>query len=263
MEIRSIGLLFGNGPARVAVGSTQCCHTRPCQQCSDPYCMADWGILGWNRNQIGHGICGLARFSIRSLTAVLSFMTVGVAAAVTVSSIPFLRQELRTTGVPESSGAIRIAVTALTLGLALVSKPTKEVYGAIASGSLGALGLAVSGMVNTSKVIGFLDVSRLWNGGNYDPTLITVMGAGMVVSTLSYQMLDQSNPPLCAPKWSIPAKRTIDNRLVGGAALFGIGWGLTGICPGPALWQLGSGSIPMATLYFPAFLAGTYIGEVV
>jgi uncharacterized protein len=84
-----------------------------------------------------------------------------------------------------------------------------------------------------------------------------------LVSALSYQLLDKSKPPPCAPKWSIPTNTTIDQRLVGGAMLFGVGWALAGICPGPALWQLGAGSIPVALYYFPAFLTGSYLGEMV
>jgi uncharacterized protein len=215
----------------------------------------------------GHGICGLARFSIRSIAAVLSFMAVGVVTSVAISASPMLHRELRTTGVPDYSAVLGWAVTAWTIGLALTTPQprTKEMYGAIASGFLGALGLVVGGMVNTSKVIGFLDISRLWKNGSddYDPTLLCVMGAGVVISRLSYQIIDQTKPPLCAPKWCIPSNQTIDRRLVGGAVLFGAGWALTGICPGPALWQLGAGSIPVALYYFPTFLAGSYLGEMV
>jgi uncharacterized protein len=215
----------------------------------------------------GHGICGLGRFSVRSLVNVLSFMVVGVTTSVAIRALPGWHDTLRTTGVPETSTGLGLAVTALTIGLASTKPWTKEVYGAIVCGSLGALGLIISGMVNTSKVIGFLDISRLWRNGvdhsPYDPTLICVMAGGVLVSALSYQLLDTSKPPPCAPKWSIPTNTTIDQRLVGGAILFGVGWALAGICPGPALWQLGAGSIPVALYYFPAFLTGSYLGEMV
>lgn len=208
----------------------------------------------------GHGICGLARFSLRSLAAVLSFMTVGVATAVLVGTMPFLSQEMRTSESPAFKPSIGLAATAVTVGLALSAKPTKQVVGAIVSGILGAAGLAIGGMVNTSKVIGFLDVSRL-SKGNYDPTLMMVMGGGVVVSTLAYQMVNRSKPPLFAPSWSIPSNTTIDTRLIVGGALFGVGWALTGTCPGPALWQVGAGSVLHSLYFMPCFFAGSYIAD--
>lgn len=209
----------------------------------------------------GHGICGLARFSKRSLVAVLSFMTVGVATSVLISSTPAIKNEMRTSGSPEFNPSIGLAATAVTAGLALAARPTKLVFGAIVSGVLGALGLVIGGMVNTSKVIGFLDVSRLSKGNSYDPTLMMVMGAGVVVSTLAYLMVKRSKPPLFASSWSIPSNTTIDKRLVLGAAFFGIGWALTGTCPGPALWQVGAGSILHALYFMPCFFLGSYVAE--
>ena len=105
------------------------------------------------------------------------------------------------------------------------------------TGVLFGLGLAVSGMTNPAKVIGFLDVSGAW-----DATLAFVMGGGLVVNFLAYRLTMRRAQPLLATRYQLPARRDIDLPLVAGSALFGIGWGLGGFCPGPALASLGIGA---------------------
>jgi uncharacterized membrane protein YedE/YeeE len=114
------------------------------------------------------------------------------------------------------------------------------ILSALVSGLLFGLGLIVSQMVNPAKVLGFLDVF-----GNWDPSLAFVMGSAVAVSALGTVIARQRGVPVLARRLEIPTRRDLDPRLIGGAALFGIGWGLVGLCPGPALtvitfgpWQI-------------------------
>ena len=97
-------------------------------------------------------------------------------------------------------------------------------------------GLVISGMVQTTKVLGFLDVFGIANG-TWDPSLIVVMAAGLAVTGIGYALL-RPRKPILAPENLWPTPAVIDRPLLYGAALFGIGWGLVGLCPGPAIVDL-------------------------
>jgi uncharacterized membrane protein YedE/YeeE len=127
------------------------------------------------------------------------------------------------------------------------------IVSAFASGLLFGLGLIVSQMVNPAKVLGFLDIV-----GNWDPSLAFVMGGAVVVSSLGYVFAKRRGFPLLAPRLEIPTRRDMDLRLIGGAALFGIGWGLVGLCPGPALVGLTFGPWPVFV-----FVAAMIVGMAV
>ena len=110
---------------------------------------------------------------------------------------------------------------------------------ALIAGVLFGAGLAVSDMVNPARVLGFLDLFGAW-----DPTLVFVMAAAVLASGLGYMISRRLSRPLFGSDFSNPQNRLLDRQLIGGAALFGIGWGLAGFCPGPAvagliygLWQ--------------------------
>lgn len=94
-------------------------------------------------------------------------------------------------------------------------------------------GLAISDMVNPARVLNFLDLA-----GHWDPTLIFVMAGGLGVTALGYRLVFRRDSPVASEKFHLPTQQQIDFRLVGGSALFGVGWGLAGICPGPALADL-------------------------
>lgn len=100
---------------------------------------------------------------------------------------------------------------------------------ALVSGFLFALGLGLSGMTQPHKVIGFLDIQ------NWDPTLVFVMIGAIAVHALAFYSLKRRKTPLLDLKWHLPLKKEITVSLIFGSALFGIGWGLGGYCPGPAL----------------------------
>ena len=121
---------------------------------------------------------------------------------------------------------------------------------ALMSGLLFGLGLIISGMVNPAKVVGFLDLA-----GNWDPSLILVMGGGVTVTTAIFWLVLRRQRPLFETKFYLPTKADLDGRLLSGAALFGIGWGLAGLCPGPALTGLATLE-PSVVLFVGAMLIG-------
>ncbi|AYO83085.1 DUF6691 family protein [Methylobacterium brachiatum] len=101
---------------------------------------------------------------------------------------------------------------------------------AFSVGLLFGLGLLVSGMADPAKVLAFLDVTGRW-----DPSLALVMAGAVAVSAAGYRLARWRGRPVLAPKLDVPARRDLDGRLIAGAAFFGLGWGLAGLCPGPAL----------------------------
>jgi uncharacterized membrane protein YedE/YeeE len=111
-------------------------------------------------------------------------------------------------------------------------------------------GLAISGMANPGKVTAFLDVA-----GDWDPTLLVVMASALATSSAGYWLARRRERPLFAGAFALPTRKDIDAQLVGGAALFGIGWGLVGLCPGPAIAGLARGSIAIYA-FAAAMLAG-------
>ena len=114
---------------------------------------------------------------------------------------------------------------------------------ALISGVLFGAGVTISGMVNPMKVLNFFDIFGTW-----DATLIFVMGAGLLVTLLGYQIIFRRKAPLFAPSFRLPTSQDIDAKLLGGAALFGVGWGLRRILSGPCRCQ--SGFWPRGKHYF-------------
>ncbi len=121
------------------------------------------------------------------------------------------------------------------------------------AGALFGLGLAISGMVNPQKVIGFLDVA-----GDWDPTLAFVMGGALLVAIPAFRLIFKRPRPVLADEFELPTKKDVDARLLAGAAVFGIGWGLAGFCPGPAVTALATGLTPVF-----AFVAAMVMGMAV
>ena len=117
------------------------------------------------------------------------------------------------------------------------------------------LGLVISGLANPEKVLNFLDIT-----GNWDPSLALVMGAAVVTTFIGYRVVFARQKPLCAVDFDVPANRKADKSLMTGAILFGIGWGLGGICPGPAITTVGLAAT--GTLIFvPAMVIGMLIAR--
>ena len=125
-----------------------------------------------------------------------------------------------------------------------------SVLSALVSGLLFGLGLTVSEMINPAKVVGFIDVF-----GGFDPSLMFVMATAIPISAIGYWLGARRRSPICGADFVLPARRDIDPSLLTGAALFGVGWGLVGYCPGPALASLGLGN-PATILFVLAMLVG-------
>lgn len=128
---------------------------------------------------------------------------------------------------------------------------------ALASGALFGLGLAMSGMTDPERVLGFLDVF-----GRFDPALAFVLGGAVMTTTLLFRLILRRGSPVLADAFQLSTVRTVDRNLLAGAAVFGVGWGLAGYCPGPALAGLGAGSIE-ALWFVPAMVAGMLIHRAV
>jgi len=125
-----------------------------------------------------------------------------------------------------------------------------RILGGLIAGLLFGAGLSMSGMMNPAKVIGFLDIT-----GHWDPSLAFVMLGGLIVTALGYKFVLRRDRPLFETGFAVPARRDIDPSLLLGAGLFGLGWGLAGYCPGPALAGIGFGNIETLT-FVAAMLAG-------
>ncbi len=128
---------------------------------------------------------------------------------------------------------------------------------ALLAGLIFGIGLTVSQMVNPAKVLAFLDIF-----GNWDPSLAIVMASALVVTFVGFRLTLAKTSPLFAENFSVPTNRTIDTRLAAGATLFGIGWGLVGLCPGPALTSLSIGGADAWT-FFAAMVLGMAVFEAV
>lgn len=115
-------------------------------------------------------------------------------------------------------------------------------------------GLVVAGMSNPAKVQNFLDLAAIPSGG-WDPSLAFVLGGGALVTYLGYKLVLKRKQPIFDCQFHLPKARHIDAPIIVGAAIFGIGWGLGGFCPGPAFTALGTGSTP-AMLFVAAMLVG-------
>lgn len=112
------------------------------------------------------------------------------------------------------------------------------------------VGLALAGMTRPSKVIGFLDI-----GGNWDPSLGLVMVGAIAVHFVAFRVVTRRPAPLFDDRFHLPTRRDADPRLVTGALLFGVGWGVGGFCPGPAITSAASGTFP-AIVFVAAMTAG-------
>jgi hypothetical protein len=278
----------------------------------------------------GHGICGMARLSKRSIVAVMTFM--GFAVATTIVTSPeqatgqyftFLRKNANVTYYPWIFPVVAAIVVLMTLyGYWLERKRSQDkeqeqavsidyvnqgpeqaqpssssldpeiqanaekeqqqgtqddanhqegrkrvpaaIAGIVASG-----GLSLSTMVYPEAVRNFLDLPAIGRG-TWDPTLMFVMMGALFVSFASYQFVPNhsiisSCPKMECPyignKFGVPTNTSIDAKLIGGAMCFGIGWGITGACPGPALLLTMTGLSGMVIQWWPAFFVGSWLGE--
>jgi uncharacterized protein len=135
---------------------------------------------------------------------------------------------------------------------------------ALVSGALFALGLVVSGMTQVSKVIGFLNIGGIFSParfGAWDASLAFVMGGALLVTLIGFAVTTRTgNKPWAHTKFELPNRKDIDGKLLTGSALFGVGWGLAGYCPGPALASLLSGGLDVL-VFVAALTVGTWVAK--
>lgn len=124
-------------------------------------------------------------------------------------------------------------------------------------GCVFSLGLCISGLIAPVKVLAFLDLFGAW-----DPSLIFTMGGGLLVTALSFLATRRRSASLLGEPMQLPSSTAIDSRLIAGSLVFGVGWGLAGVCPGPAIVDLGFFSVPAAA-FVAAMLAGMALREIV
>lgn len=119
------------------------------------------------------------------------------------------------------------------------------------------IGISISGMANPAKVLNFFDVAGTW-----DPSLAFVMGGALIVTFIGYNLVLKRSKPALADVFQLPTRRDLDAPLIGGSALFGIGWGIAGFCPGGALPALGTGVSDVFIFTF-ALLLGIFAAKLV
>jgi uncharacterized protein len=226
----------------------------------------------------GHGVCGIPRMSIRSIVAVSTFMTTGMLTASVVDKVPTLRKwvfgdgstpTLTDTSFPWmpyvlAAGAAGLVVDTLVRAsharhaLTLFKKTDDvtdeevETFKALETATPAALalawgtgaafsyGLGLSGMTNPDKVLGFL---RPLQAAGWDLSLAMVMGGAVAVNLVAFPEIFKLHNPLLGTKFHVPTSKHISYSLVLGSALFGVGWGLAGFCPGPAIVSSASGGL--------------------
>ena len=130
---------------------------------------------------------------------------------------------------------------------------TRANLASLAAGAIFGVGLALSAMVDRHVVLGFLDVTGHWN-----PRLAFVMAAAVAVAAVAYCLIFKRPAPALGGEFRVPKTDVIDVRLVAGAAIFGVGWGLAGFCPGPVLVGVAAG-VRDAWIFVPAMFAGSWI----
>lgn len=240
----------------------------------------------------GHGLCGLPRRSPRSLVAVLTFMTTGAITAY-FANLPENRailEDNRNDVIGPLIPGILASVVGLyaSLNMKAVKDKVVKFFAGLSSAATGnsihpnhmhlaaiatsvafGLGLGVSGMCNPARVIRFLNFS---GADGWDPTLASVLGAGVLVTFSAFHYFKYTNTVVVLhPTESlgnvlkigmVQPNLVIDWKLLVGSALFGVGWGLAGICPGPAIVAIGA-SIPAAFKFVPGMLVGMIMKEMI
>lgn len=126
---------------------------------------------------------------------------------------------------------------------------------ALAAGIIFGFGLSISGMLNPARVRGFLDIA-----GNFDPSLAFVLAGAVMISSIGTLISRRLRRPLFDSKFHLPVKQDIDVSLVAGAAIFGVGWGMSGLCPGPAIASLALGFLP-SYVFAGTMLAGILLHD--
>lgn len=130
-----------------------------------------------------------------------------------------------------------------------------RVFASLIAGLIFGFGLSLSGMLDPVRVRGFLDIAGAW-----DPSLAFVLGGAVTVSAIGYALSRRLSAPALDVDFDLPTRRSIDGKLIGGAIIFGIGWGIAGLCPGPAIASLSLGLVP-TVVFVVAMVAGMILHD--
>lgn len=213
----------------------------------------------------GHGICGLPRFSLRSITAVFVFMLSGIAIATFRYHVPFMTATDGLNAITKINyhTVVPILLAAIVVSFAgyvfylkrkLGSVDYTDLLVSFCTGVLFALGLIISGMIKRDKVLGFLIMNENW-----DPSLLIVMCGAVIPNFFTFHYILKREQPIFASHFDISPHTEIDYKVYCGAALFGLGWGIAGICPGPS-YVMAPIFIPHITvIYILSLLTGFYL----
>lgn len=131
----------------------------------------------------------------------------------------------------------------------------KQIISGLVAGALFGVGLAVSGMTDPNKVLAFLTLNQNW-----DPALVLVIASAVATAGVGFFLVNRRPAPLYDVRFHVPEKTAVDGRLLGGSVLFGLGWGLAGFCPGPAIVAALTLD-PRAWVFLPAFVVGMIVHE--
>ena len=214
----------------------------------------------------GHGVCGLPRLSKRSFVAISLFMIFGVLIATIRYYFPFLTPNSYAFRVWESNFIYYITLILCFVGIFLVlwnsfksgnKDKVRDLVISFLIGNLFSFGLIQSGMVQRHVVIEFLTIGKIWN-----IQLAFVLGAAVGINFFTFNfILKKIAKPLYKEKYDLPTNTAIDNKLCVGAAIFGLGWGLCGICPGPAVLAFYL-YCPQTLAFFISLCGGLYIESI-
>jgi len=188
----------------------------------------------------GHGVCGLPRMSKRSIIAISFFMIFGMSVATIRYHYPFLRPSSYAYDVWEYPSIYYLVLCTSLLGFLFtlingfnsgIKNKVRDIMISFFIGALFSFGLIQSGMLQRHVVIEFLTISNIWN-----IQLAFVLGAAVGINLFTFNYILKKIPkPVFKDKYDVPTNTTVDNKLLCGSAIFGIGWGLSGVCPGPAV----------------------------
>jgi uncharacterized membrane protein YedE/YeeE len=131
----------------------------------------------------------------------------------------------------------------------------RRILFAAAIGLVFGVGIAISGMANPAKILNFFDIFGLW-----DPSMLVTMGAALTVTFVGYRLVLRRPAPMLDDKFHLPVRRDLDLPLIGGSVLFGVGWGISGFCPGGAIPALGTGA-PGPFIFVAAMIGGILLAN--
>ncbi|KAM0746403.1 hypothetical protein T439DRAFT_384139 [Meredithblackwellia eburnea MCA 4105] len=218
----------------------------------------------------GHMLMGVARLSKRSIVATATFFSIAVITA-QLFPAPLPPAPPPAAAAPSLSRlslatllALQLPALFYTLVPPFLPQFWAEPLASFFIGVHFTFGLALAGMTRPTKVLSFFYLPvpslPLYRVREWDPSLAMVALGGLLPNILVWQCIKRWRKPLWKNAWELPTRKEVDAKLVLGSALFGVGWGLSGLCPGPALTVLGSGIQPTLLPFFAAFISGGVLG---